>query len=64
LKIYILLLYDFQWVFNRRPTEDEVFSIFERDIPHELGAAQGCPDDKWGTALCCRIEEESVEVLP
>lgn len=57
---------DFTWVFNRRPTKDEVFSIYQRDIPEELGEAQGYtdPEDKWGTALNWNIIETEVEELP
>jgi len=66
--VYVLMLNtesgdDFEWTFNRKPTEDEVFAIFQRDIPDELGAAQGDPDDAWGTAQSWRIVEQTVETL-
>lgn len=70
-KVFALLLStesgdDYSWAFNRKPTEDEVFAVFQRDIPQELGEAQGetDPEYKWGTALSWRIEAMTVEVLP
>lgn len=52
---------DYEWVFNRRPTDKEVFEIFKRDIPDELGDD---PDDPWGSAQYWRIEPQAVEELP
>lgn len=65
MKVYSLLLNtesgdEFQWAFTSKPSEDQVFSVFKRDIPDELGDD---PDDKWGSASYWRIEEIIVEQL-
>lgn len=67
--VYLLLLTtesgdDYHWVFNARPTTEQVFDIFKRDVPDELGEALGTPEDRWGYCQSWRIDEAAIESLP
>lgn len=54
---------NYTWVLDAFPSQEQVFNIFKRDIPYELGEAQDDPHDAWGTAQNWNVDECELEYL-